>query len=43
MRDRKDDEQPISEFPTIVICTPESLNSDFLGAHYDYDINFEIG
>ena len=36
-------EEPISEFPTIVICTPESLNSDFPGVHYDYDLNFEIG
>ena len=36
-------EESISEFPTIVICTPESLNSDFPGVHYDYDINFEIG
>lgn len=36
-------EEPISEYPTIVICTPENLNSDFLGGHYDYDIAFEIG
>lgn len=36
-------EEPISEYPTIVICTPENLNSDFPGGHYDYDIAFEIG
>ena len=36
-------EEPISEYPTIVICTLENLNSDFPGGQYDYDIDFEIG